>query len=65
MSRFSFGPLIHGFMKKLLQFFESILKVGDSWLVDNISVDDRQMAIHVYESHVGGRVVCPKTGEEG
>ena len=52
-------------MKKLWPFFESILKVGDSWCVDDISVDDRQMAIHVDVSSIGGRLVCPETGEEG
>ncbi|MCY3999122.1 MAG: hypothetical protein OXC92_05880 [Flavobacteriaceae bacterium] len=46
-------------MKKLLHFFESILKIGDSWRVEDISVDDRQMAIHVHVSYVGGHVVLP------
>ncbi len=36
MGRFTFGPLIHCFMKKLLQFFESIIKIGDSWQVNDI-----------------------------
>ncbi|MCY4216667.1 MAG: hypothetical protein OXC92_06775 [Flavobacteriaceae bacterium] len=52
-------------MKKLLRFFELILKVDDSWQVDNISFEDRQMAIDVYVSPIGGHVVCPETGEEG
>ncbi|MCY4160545.1 MAG: hypothetical protein OXE77_01620 [Flavobacteriaceae bacterium] len=52
-------------MKKLLRFFDLIFKVDDSWQVDHISVEDRQMAIDVYVSHVGGHVVCPETGEEG
>ncbi len=48
-----------------MTIFESVLKVVDSWRVDDLSVNDRQMAIHVDVSPVGGRVVCPETGEEG
>ncbi|MCY4217450.1 MAG: hypothetical protein OXC92_10790 [Flavobacteriaceae bacterium] len=33
--------------------------------MDDLSMDDRQMTIPIYVSHVGGRVPCPETGEEG
>ena len=39
--------------------------MGDSRPVNDVSINDHQHSIHVDVSPIGGRVVCPGTGEEG